>query len=124
MMAALRLENVAHQAVSAPFVLRVAQVKSPENGHLAGVGGHGLDEAPDEHEEEEDVEPVTSGGSEKTNSLLIRGLFPHLRRDTTRTAWPSGALEGTVELTEVRHSDSGLGASAIFIWTMLGTIVL
>ena len=51
-MATLRLEYVAHQAVSAPFVLRVAQVKSPENGHLAGVGGHGLDEAPDEHEEE------------------------------------------------------------------------
>ena len=54
-MASFWLENIAHEAISAALVLRVAQVESPEDGHLAGVCGHGLDEGPDQHEEK-DVE--------------------------------------------------------------------
>jgi len=54
-MASFWLENVAHEAISAALVLRVSQVESPEDGYLAGVRGHSLDEGPDQHEEK-DVE--------------------------------------------------------------------
>ena len=50
-MAALRLKDVAHEAVTASLVLRVAQMETPENGHLARICRHALYERPHEHEE-------------------------------------------------------------------------
>ena len=50
-MAPLRLEDVAHEAVASSLVLRVTQVKAPEDWHLARICRHGLNEGPDEHEE-------------------------------------------------------------------------
>jgi len=52
-MAALRLKYVAHEAVATAFVLWVTQVEAPENGDLARVGSHWLDEGPDKHDEQE-----------------------------------------------------------------------
>ena len=39
-MAPLWLENIAHEAITASFVLRVAQMEAPEDGHLPRVSGH------------------------------------------------------------------------------------
>ena len=52
-MAAFRLENVAHEAVSAAFVFRISQVEAPEDGHLAWIRSHSLDERPYKHEKKE-----------------------------------------------------------------------
>jgi hypothetical protein len=43
-MASLRLEHVAHQAVASALIFSVAQVESPENRHLSRVCGHRLEE--------------------------------------------------------------------------------
>lgn len=45
-MASLRLENIAHEAVSTTLVLIVTQVKAPENGHLSRISRHRLKERP------------------------------------------------------------------------------
>jgi len=45
-MASFRLKNIAHQAVSPSFILRVTQVEPPENRDLARVREHGLEEGP------------------------------------------------------------------------------
>ena len=50
-MAALRLEDVTHEAVTASLVLRVSQMETPENWHLAWICRHTLYERPDQHEE-------------------------------------------------------------------------
>ena len=52
MMASLRLEDVAHEAIAATLVLWVTIVLAPEDGHLARICRHALNEGPDEHEEE------------------------------------------------------------------------
>jgi len=52
-MAALRLKYVAHEAIAATFVLRVSQVKAPEDWHLTWVSCHCLDEGPDEHDKQD-----------------------------------------------------------------------
>jgi hypothetical protein len=51
-MAALRLKDIAHQAVTATFLLWVAQVETPEHWYLSGVRCHGLNETPKKHHEE------------------------------------------------------------------------
>ena len=51
--ATLRLEDVAHEAVAAAFLLWIAQMETPEHGYLSGVRSHCLDETPDEHEEQQ-----------------------------------------------------------------------
>ena len=50
-MAAFWLKNVAHQAVTASFVFRIAQVKAPKHWDLSRVGCHCLDEGPDKQYE-------------------------------------------------------------------------
>ena len=50
-MAPFWLEDVAHEAVPPAFVLGVAQVEAPEDGDLPGVGGHALEEGPQQQEE-------------------------------------------------------------------------
>ena len=40
MMTTFRLKYVAHEAVSAALILRVAQVEAPEDGYLAGIRSH------------------------------------------------------------------------------------
>jgi S-adenosylmethionine synthetase len=51
-MAPLRFEYIAHEAVASSFVFGVAQMEAPENGHLPRVSSHRLQERPHEHEEE------------------------------------------------------------------------
>jgi len=51
--AALRLKDVAHEAVATAFLLWIAQMEAPEHGYLSGVRSHCLDETPDEHEEQQ-----------------------------------------------------------------------
>jgi hypothetical protein len=48
MMASLRFENVAHQAVSPSFILRVSQIEAPEYRDLTWVSEHGLEEGPNQ----------------------------------------------------------------------------
>ena len=52
MMATLRLENVAHQTVTASFVLRITEMEAPEDGYLTWISRHALNERPDEEDEE------------------------------------------------------------------------
>ena len=47
MMAALRLEYVAHQTVTASFVLWITEVEAPEDGYLTWISRHALNERPD-----------------------------------------------------------------------------
>ena len=54
-MASLWLEDVAHETVAASLLLRITEVEAPEDRDLPGVCGHGLNEGPDKHYEE-DVE--------------------------------------------------------------------
>jgi len=51
--AALWLEDVAHQTVATALVLSVAQVEAPEDRDLSWVGRHRLEERPDKHHEED-----------------------------------------------------------------------
>lgn len=51
-MASLRLEYIAHQAVPPSFILRVSQVEAPEYRHLSWVCEHGLEEGPNEEYED------------------------------------------------------------------------
>jgi len=44
MMAALWLENIAHQAVTTSFVLRVTEMEAPKDWHLSGICRHRLHE--------------------------------------------------------------------------------
>jgi hypothetical protein len=44
MMAALRLENIAHQAVTTSFVLRVTEMEAPKDWHLSRICSHRLHE--------------------------------------------------------------------------------
>ena len=45
------LENVAHETIPASLILRVSQVKAPEDWDLSWICSHGLDEGPYHHEE-------------------------------------------------------------------------
>jgi hypothetical protein len=49
-MASLWLKNIAHQAVSTPLILIVAEMEAPEDGHLSRVRRHTLEEGPHEHD--------------------------------------------------------------------------
>ena len=49
----LRLEHIAHQAVSLSLGLMVPEMEPPEGGHLAGVCEHCSEEAPYEQNEEQ-----------------------------------------------------------------------
>lgn len=51
--APLRLENIAHQAISTSFILWVAQVEAPKHWDLARVGGHWLEKGPYQQYEED-----------------------------------------------------------------------
>jgi len=51
-MASLRLEDVAHQAIPPSFILRVSQIEAPEDRDLARVSKHGLEEGPNEQDED------------------------------------------------------------------------
>ena len=55
-MASLWFENIAHQAVTTSLILIVSQMESPEDRYLSWVGGHGLEERPEQHEEQEVVD--------------------------------------------------------------------
>ena len=48
MMATLGFEDVAHQAVTASFVLRVTKMEAPEDWNLTRIGCHTLNEWPDQ----------------------------------------------------------------------------
>jgi len=52
MMATLWLENVAHEAVTASFVLWVTEMEAPEDRYLAWICCHALNEGPDKQDEE------------------------------------------------------------------------
>jgi hypothetical protein len=52
MMAALWFENVAHEAITTPFVFRISEVKTPEDGNLPRISCHSLDERPHKQYEE------------------------------------------------------------------------
>ena len=52
-MAAFRLEDVAHQAVTSTLVLRVTKMEAPEHWNLAWIGSHRLDEGPHHHYEDD-----------------------------------------------------------------------
>lgn len=52
MMAPLWLEDVAHEAIAAAFILRITQVEAPEDGNLAWISRHCLKEAPNQHNEQ------------------------------------------------------------------------
>jgi len=52
MMAAFWLENVAHKAVTASFVLWITEMEAPEDGHLTRISCHTLNEGPHEQDEE------------------------------------------------------------------------
>ena len=65
-MAPFGLKNVAHEAISASLVFGVAPLEAPEDGHLARVGGHGLDEGPDHHEEDQ-----VEGGEQHEHRLVV-----------------------------------------------------
>lgn len=45
-MASLRLEDIAHEAVPPPFVFIVSQMEAPEHWNLSGISCHGLEEGP------------------------------------------------------------------------------
>ena len=51
-MAAFRLENVAHEAVTAALLLWITQMKAPKNWNLARVSCHSLNERPECHKED------------------------------------------------------------------------
>ena len=51
-MAPFRLEDIAHETVTASLVLWVTQVEAPKYGDLARVCRHGLHKRPTHHEEE------------------------------------------------------------------------
>jgi hypothetical protein len=44
MMASLWLENVAHQAISSPFVFVITKMEAPEDWDLTRISGHRLEE--------------------------------------------------------------------------------
>ena len=52
MMAALWLENVAHETVTASLILWVTEMEAPEDWNLSRVCCHALNERPDQHKEE------------------------------------------------------------------------
>ena len=52
MMASFRFEDVAHEAISTPLILRIAKMKAPEHWNLAWIGSHCLDEGPHHHNED------------------------------------------------------------------------
>ena len=52
MMAALWLENIAHETVTASLVLWVTEMEAPEYWYLSWVSCHALNEGPDQHKEE------------------------------------------------------------------------
>ena len=51
-MASLWLEDVAHETVAASLLLGITEMEAPEDGDLSWVCGHGLDEGPHKHYEE------------------------------------------------------------------------
>jgi hypothetical protein len=55
-MASLRLENVAHETVSASLVLVIAEMEAPEHRNLAWIRCHRLEEGPKQHYEQEVVD--------------------------------------------------------------------